>query len=68
MNERRFWFSYSEPGGLCDAEIEGTKARVVELRVGLDVDHVMTPGEFSTGKHRNAPFVSGVATLHPNEL
>ena len=68
MNERQFWFSYSQPGGLWDMEIEGTKTRVIELRVGLDVEHARTPVEFSTGKYRNTPFVSGVSTSHPNEL
>jgi len=68
MNKRQFWFSYSKPSGLWDVEIEGTMARVIELRVGLDVDHAQTPVEFSTGKYRNTPFVSGISTSHSNEL
>lgn len=68
MNERKFWFSYTKPCGLWDAEIEGMKVRVTELRVGLDVDHTQTPVEFSTGKYRNTPFVSGVTKSYHNEL
>lgn len=68
MNERQFWFSHSKPGGLWDTEIDGTKVRVMELRVGLDVDHARTPVEFSAGKYRDTPFVSGVSTSHSNEL
>lgn len=68
MNERQFWFSYSKEGSLWDTEIEGTKVRVIELRVGLDIDHARTPVDFSTGKYRNTPFVSGVSTSQPNEL
>ena len=68
MNERRFWFSYTQPGGQLETEIGGTKVRVVELRVGLDVDHAKTPVEFSAGKYRNTTFVSGVSTAHSDEL
>jgi len=68
MNASQFWFSHSKPGGLWDAEINGTKVRVMELRVGLDVDHARTPVEFSAGKYRSTPFVSGVSTSPPNEL
>ncbi|WP_162264468.1 hypothetical protein [Thiobacillus denitrificans] len=68
MNERQFWFSYSRPGGLWDAEINGATVRVVELRVGLDVDHTRTPVEVSAGKYRNTPFVAGVSSSKTNEL
>lgn len=68
MNERQFWFSYSKPGGLWDFEIEGTKLRIKELRVRLDVDHARTPVEFCTGKYMNMPFISGTSTSNPNEL
>jgi hypothetical protein len=57
-----------KPGGLWDAEINGTAVRVKELRVGLDVDHGRTPIEFSTGKYMNTPFISGISTSNPNEL
>lgn len=68
MNERQFWFSYSKPGGLWDTEIEGKKVRVVELRVGLDVDHAATPVQFASGKYLHTPFVAGASTLPKNEL
>ena len=68
MNERKFWFSYTKPGGLWDTEIEGMKVRVTELRIGIDVDHTKTPVECSTGKYRNIPFVFGVTKSYPNEL
>jgi hypothetical protein len=68
MNEHQFWFSYSKSGGLWDAEIDGTKRRITELRVRLDVDHAKTPVEFATGKYRNTPFISGISTSYPKEL
>jgi hypothetical protein len=68
MNECQFWFSYTRPDGLWDVELKGVKLRVIELRVGLDVDYAKTPVEYSTGKYRNTPFISGVASSHPNEL
>lgn len=67
MNERQFWFSYAKPGGLWKIETNGTTVRVAELRVGLDVDQAVTPVEFSTGKYKATPFISGRSTL-PNEL
>jgi hypothetical protein len=68
MNERQFWFSYTKPDGLWDAEVDGVKVRVIELRIGLDVDHTRTPVEISTGKYKNTPFVSGVSKPNPQEL
>ena len=68
MNERQFYFSYSIPGGLWNTEIEGEKALAIELRVGLDVEHARTPVEFSTGKYKDALFISGVSLSNSNEL
>jgi hypothetical protein len=68
MNKRQFLFSCSGPGFPWDAEIEGAKVRVIELRVGLDVDHTTTPVEFSSGKYNNSPFVSGVRSAKSSEL
>ena len=68
MNEREFWFSYSIPGGLWNTEIEGEKALAIELRVGLDVEHARTPVEFSTGKYKDALFISGVSLPNSSEL
>lgn len=68
MNEREFWFSYSIPGGLWNTEIEGKKAIAIELRVGLDVEHARTPVEFSTGKYKDALFISGVSLPNSSEL
>lgn len=67
MNERQFWFSY-KPGSLLETVVDGTTVRVVELRVGLDVDHASTPVEYSAGKYANTPFVAGVSASHSNEL
>lgn len=68
MNEREFWFSYSKPGGLWNTEIEGKKVLAIELRVGLDVEHAKTPVEFSTGKYKDALFISGVSLPSSSEL
>ena len=68
MSERQFWFSYSKPDGLWDMEIKGTMKRVIELRVGLEVNHTQTPIELSSGKYRNTPFVTGISTTASNEL
>ncbi len=68
MNEHQFWFSYSIPGGLWNTEIEGEKAVAIELRVGLDVEHAKTPVEFSTGKYKDALFISGVSLPNSSEL
>lgn len=67
-NERQFWFSYTKPGGLWNAEITGELVRVIELRVKLDVDHTQTPVDYSSGKYRNYPFVSGFSLTDPSEL
>ena len=68
MNERQFWFSYSDSKGLWSMDIKGRKGLAIEVRVGLDVDHKRTPVEFSTGKYRDATFVTGTSTYSPNEL
>lgn len=68
MNERQFWFSYTKPDGHWDVEIDGAKVRVIELRVGFDVDHTRTPIEISTGKYEGTPFVSGVSKPNAQEL
>lgn len=49
-------------------EIEGTNVQVIELRVGLDVEHARTPVDFSTGKYQDTAFVSGVSISRTNEL
>ena len=68
MHERQFWFSYSKPGGLWDAELDEETVRVVELRVGLDVDHSTTPVQFASGKYRQTPFLSGASISTANQL
>lgn len=68
MNERQFWFSYSDSKGLWNMDIEGKKGLAIELRVGLDVDLKRTPVEFSTGKYRDVTFLTGTSIHSSNEL
>jgi hypothetical protein len=44
MNERQFWFSYSpKPDKSYYVEVHGVMTRILEIWVGLDVDHKSTP-------------------------
>lgn len=65
--KRQFWFSFV-PGVSLETEVAGTKVRVVEFRIGLDVRQTTTPIEQSTGKYKDMPFVSGVSTSLSEKL
>jgi len=66
-SERDFWFSYSDPGGILAADANGGSVFIIEVRVGLHVEHSQTPVQFSTGKYRGVPFVEG-SSSPSNEL
>jgi len=66
-SERDFWFSYSDPSGSWATDASGGSVSVIEIRVGLHVEHSQTPIQFSTGKYRGVPFVEG-SSSPSNEL
>ena len=68
LAERQFWFSYSKPGGLGTAEWDGNRIDIVDLWVGLDVEHTMTPVQFASGVYRGTPFVEGASLHATNQL
>lgn len=60
-SERQYWFSYEEPHGLLEVELDSTKTKVLELRVGIVVEQTETPVMFAHGKYRGVPFLTGTS-------
>jgi hypothetical protein len=57
-SDRQFWLRYTPHADLTTL-VDGAVVRVKELRIGISVDHTETPVQFSTGRFRGTPFLSG---------
>lgn len=58
-SERQYWFSYMEPNGILEVEIDDVKTKALELRVSINIEQTKTPVTFAHGKYRETLFLTG---------
>lgn len=66
--EHNFHVTYGEGESLGDIEYQNRKAKIAELRIGLNVVHRESPVSLATGAYQSTPFVAGLGSSNMGPL